>query len=123
LPDYVAGIVSWDPSLVTSCLERVQEVTGRTWATAISRELHFSEFILYGTYVRHFAGVEQRSFIQPSTLCHSYWSPTPMSQAQVSGFIEAFGATDVAVHIQSNSSTPGEIREQVLTRLGIEAKR
>jgi hypothetical protein len=116
-PDYVAGIISWDPNLVRSCLERIQEVTGKTWATAIAAQLHFSEFILYGTYVRHFGDMQELAYAEATSLCHSYWTPTPMSGPLVTRFINSFGPPDVAVHIQSNSSTSEAVRNQVLTTL------
>lgn len=122
-PDYVAGIITWDPELVTACLARVEKVTGKSWATAIAAQLHFSEFILYGTYVRHFGSKEQLSFTEPSTMCHSYWDPEPLTGSRMEQFIAGFGQSDVAVHIQSNSSTPEESTRQVLHALRTEARR
>lgn len=122
-PDYVGGIVTWDPELVSACLARVEEVTGKSWATAIAAQLHFSEFILYGTYVRHFGSEQQVAFTEPSTLCHSYWDPAPLTGARVDRFIAAFGPTDIAVHIQSNSVTSGETASQVMAAVRVEASR
>lgn len=116
-PDYVGGIVSWDPKLVSGCLGRIEEVTGIRWATALSKELHFSEFILYGTYVLHFGTAEQRSFISSRTLCHSYWAPVPMDKAAATNFIDSFDGLDIAVHIQSNSRTPREVVDDVVLAL------
>lgn len=121
-PDYVAGIVTWDPELVTGCLARIEKVSGRSWATAIGAELHFSEFILYGTYVQHFGSEQQRSFCQPSTLCHSYWESAPMTASGVEQFIAGFGPADVAVHIQSNSNTSEETSRQLFEALRSKAK-
>ena len=62
-PDYVAGIVTWDPELLAACLARIELVTGTSWASAVGSQLHFSEFILYGTFVRHF-GTEAAAFLR-----------------------------------------------------------
>jgi len=122
-PDYVAGIVTWVPELLSECLARIELVTGTPWACAVGAQLHFSEFILYGTYVRHFASDQQRSFTEPTTLCHSYWDPAPLTEARAREFIADFGPTDIAVHIQSNSVTSEEITRHVLDALRTEARR
>ena len=122
ISDYIAGIVSWDPTLVTSCLYRIQEATGMAWATAIASQLHFSEFVLYGTYVRNFGRPEHRSYTENSALCHSYWEPRPMDDSRVGDFIDSFGASDLAVHIQSNSSTSASARARILSKLHDESR-
>lgn len=116
-PDYVGGIVSWDPELTRRCLNRVAAVAGTDWATAVSKQLHFSEFILYGTYVRHFGTEEQRSFCESSTLCHSYWSSAPLSLEQASVFATELGNRDVAIHIQSNSRTAPAVVDSVVSAM------
>lgn len=116
-PDYVGGIVSWDPRLVADCLERIQAVHRTDWATAVASQLHFSEFILYGTYVRHFGSAEQRSFAEPVTMCHSYWAPVPMTLQEADLFVDCYDDQDLAVHIQSNSGTPASIVDHVLSAL------
>jgi hypothetical protein len=113
-PDYVGGIVSWDPAVVRGCLTRIEAVTGRDWATAVTRYLHFSEFILYGTYLRHFGSTVQQSFCEPLTRCHSYWSPVPLTQAAASAFVESRSEHDFAVHIQSNSGTEQDLINRIL---------
>lgn len=119
-PDYVGGIVSWDPQIVAGCLSRIEAVSGRDWASAVAGYLHFSEFILYGTYLRHFGTTIQRSFCEPSTLCHSYWSTVPLTDLGATAFVEAYSESDVAVHVQSNSGTSQELINRIL--LGLERR-
>ncbi|MGM7669382.1 DUF6492 family protein [Microbacterium sp. A93] len=116
-PDHVAGIVSWDGELLRQCLARVEEVAGMPWAAAVADHLHFSEDILYGTFVRHFGSDLDRSFQRGTTRCHSYWSPTPMGPEEAEEFIGAFGNEHIAVHIQSNSDTDDAVVNEVLDRL------
>jgi len=116
-PDYVGGIVSWDPELAQSCLQRVASVAGSDWATAVSKQIHFSEFVLYGTYVRHFGTAEQRSFCEATTLCHSYWSSVPLSADRASVFAAELSERDVAIHIQSNSGTAPTVVDSVVSAL------
>ncbi|VXA99943.1 conserved hypothetical protein [Arthrobacter sp. 9AX] len=113
-PDYIGGIVTWDPTIVRGCLTRIEDVSRSSWAGTVARRLHFSEFILYGTYARHFGTEHQRSFREPSTLCHSYWSPTPLGRQEADAFVAAYNSSDLAVHVQSNSKTsPGIIQAVV----------
>ncbi len=122
-PDYVGGIVSWDPLLLAACLERVQAVSGADWATTVARRLHVSEFILYGTYVRNFGTPAARSFSEPRTLCHSYWSPTPLTHEQADSFAAGYDKRDLAVHVQSNSGTATEVIDRVVSALDGSAAR
>ena len=116
-PDYIGGIVSWDPRIVAMCLDRVEKIAGCSWGTAIGRELHFSEFILYGTYLSHFGTSAQRGFVGSRTLCHSYWKPSPMTQDDKDQFVGSFTDRDLAVHIQSNSGTAAGLVHEVVIEL------
>ncbi|RKO22591.1 hypothetical protein D7Z96_13580 [Pseudarthrobacter phenanthrenivorans] len=116
-PDYVGGIVSWDPEVVQGCLARIEQVSGSGWAETVARRLHFSEFILYGTYLRHFGTELQRSYHSPSTLCHSYWSPAPLLTEQAQNFVDGYRPGDLAIHVQSNSGTPRQVIDDVLAGL------
>lgn len=122
-PDHVAGVVSWDSRLLRECLARVERVAGQPWAAAVAAHLHFSEDILYGTYVRHFGSERDRSHQRDTTRCHSHWSPTPMGPAEAEQFITGFGEEHLAVHIQSTSATDDAITEHILDRLSGPARR
>lgn len=117
LTDNIAGVVTWDPKIVKACLARVEEATGKDWATAFGAHLHISEFILYGVYVRNFGTEAQRAYMEPTTLCHSHWEPKAMQYGAVQRFIEEFGPQDIAVHVQSNSQTSIELIDQLAAAL------
>lgn len=104
-PDYIAGIVSWDPSLARQMLARLEETTGRHWQDCVGQSLDFSEFITYGTYVMLLADPDRRAFLGDRSLSHSHWGPTPLSRDAARLFVEALGPDDLAIHVQSNTST------------------
>jgi hypothetical protein len=116
--DYIAGLVTWDPALVAGCLARVDSVTGGGWASAVGSELHFSEFMLYGSFVNALGTSTQNSFVSDRTLCHSYWEPAPMSMEEAIRFVDALPEDDVAVHVQSNSRTPPDVQEFIFRAVG-----
>jgi hypothetical protein len=115
-PDYIAGLVTWDPVLVADCLKRVDAVASGEWATAVGSELHFSEFMLYGSFVHELGTPRQNSFVSDRTLCHSYWEPSPMDMDDAIRFVSELDEVDVAVHVQSNSRTPPEVEDFIFRR-------
>lgn len=116
-PDHIAGLVSWDTRLLRRCLDRVEEVTGKPWAAAVGEQLHFSEDILYGTFVRSFGEAQDRSHQRETTLCHSYWEPEALTAHDVDGFVSKFTEEHRAVHIQSNTDTDDQVFHAVIERL------
>lgn len=104
-PDYIAGIVSWDPSLVRDMLVRIEATTGRHWQDCVGQSLDFSEFITYGTYVMTLALPDRRTFVGERSLSHSHWGPTPLTMDAAQRFLETLAPDDLAVHVQSNTST------------------
>ncbi len=83
----------------------------------MARELRFSEYFLYGVFVDHLGTPEERSFTSSSTLCHSHWGGSaPLDKTGADRFLESIGgADDVAIHIQSRSDTPADIRRYIVT--------
>jgi hypothetical protein len=111
--DPISSFTAWDPAVVRQCTERLAEVSGRDWETAVSREWDFSEFVLYGEYVSTLGTPAQSSFTADDSLCHSHWNPHPLDIDGAKRFVETLKSTDVAVHIQSNSHTPQDIRDYI----------
>jgi hypothetical protein len=116
--DYIAGLITWDPALVAECLARVESVTGSGWASAVGSELHFSEFMLYGSFVHSLGTPEQNAFVSDRTLCHSYWEPFPLSMRDAIRFVDELPEDDVAVHVQSNSRTPADVQDFIFRAVG-----
>jgi hypothetical protein len=111
--DPIGSVIPWDPRVVRACTERLAEVSGTAWETAVSREWEFSEYVLYGEYLAEFGTPTQLSFAVDRTLCHSHWDPHPLDLDGARRFIETLDPEDVALHIQSNSHTSPEIRDLI----------
>ncbi|WP_194409703.1 DUF6492 family protein [Microbacterium cremeum] len=118
-PDYIAGIVSWDPSLVRRMLARLETTTGRPWQDCVGQSLDFSEFITYGTYVMLLADADRRAFLGDRSLSHSHWGPTPLTMDAARRFVDMLAPEDLAIHVQSNTST----EESVLRYIAAEVAR
>lgn len=112
--DYVASLLAWDPAIARRMQERVSQVSGRGWAASIARELHFSECILYGSFIDGLGTDHERSFAFDESLCRAHWDPTPLDRAGADRFLESIEPQDLAVQIQSTSNTPADIRNYIV---------
>ena len=108
--DYIKSLLACDPSIVRRMLARVTATTGRPWTTAIARQLHFSEWTLYGVFVDDVIGAPANSFASDDPLCLGYWGDTPLNQDGAVDFLRGVRPTDVAVMITAKSRTPVAIR-------------
>lgn len=116
LPDYVTALNSWDPEVVRHMLARVEQVTRRGWLSAVGRELHFSECMLYGVYadeVQHAEGLVTTD----DSRCHTYWGSEPLTVDGAAEMISSAGPHDVAYMISAKSYTPLEVRRAAHARV------
>jgi len=108
--DYISSLLAWDPTIVRRMLARVTATTGRPWTTAIARQLHFSEWTLYGVFVDHVIGAPATSFASDDPLCLAYWDETPLNRDGAVEFLRGVRPTDVAAMISAKSRTPLAVR-------------
>jgi Family of unknown function (DUF6492) len=111
--DYVSSFNVWDAGILRTMLARIEQVTGRPWADAVTGQRSFSEWTLYGVFVEEF----MRDAVGVATdlsLCHSYWDPVPLTLERAARFVAGTGPDDVAVLIQSKSRTPVDVRRAAL---------
>lgn len=117
-PDYISAFNVWDRECVAALRSRIEQVNRRSWIDAIGANRHdFSEFILYGVFVDELMGASARMSRSTSTLCHSYWETTPLSEADARAFVRGLGTEDVAVMISAKSNTPLDVRRAALAEL------
>lgn len=115
--DYVAGLMSWSPRIVRAMLSRLESVSSRHWATTLGSQLEFSEYILYGEYLHAFGSKDEREFNSPNNLCHTYWGPEPLTKEGALNFLSHIPSADVAILIQSNTNTPGDVLQFVESKV------
>jgi hypothetical protein len=116
LPDYVSSLNTWDRDVVRRTLRRVEEVTSRRWLEAVGKELHFSEWTLYGVYADQFERAENVT-VTPESLCHSYWDNVPLDAEGATRVLSSLGPRDVAYMIGSKSHTPLSVRRAAHARV------
>ena len=108
--DYISAMLACDPRIVRQMLARVAATTGRPWTTAITGQLHFSEWTLYGVFVDEGIGAPANSFVSDDPLCLAYWDESPLSREGAIDFLRGVRPTDVAAMISAKSRTPLAVR-------------
>ena len=108
--DYIATLIAWRRSAVVGMCNRIETVTGRHWAAALGVRRRFSECITYGRYVDEVLGGEGH-FHAHEELCRVHWTGEPMSEKELSVFLDTMEPYQVAVGMQSFIGTDlGRIR-------------
>lgn len=108
--DYIATLIAWRRSTVVGMCRRIEDETGRHWVAALGARRKFSECMLYGRYVDEVLGGEGH-FHGREEFCRIHWKGAPMSDHEFNGFIDAMGAEQVAIGMQSFIGTDlGRIR-------------
>lgn len=116
LPDYICWPCAWSPDLVRQMLARVEQVNSCPWETAIGRQLHFSEMILYGVYVEQVCGLEQVP-VTEDMRCVNYFDEVPLLGENAQRFVKEFGPGKIAAMISAKSETPLPARRDILSQL------
>jgi uncharacterized protein DUF6492 len=88
--------------------ERIEAVTGLDWIDALCKTREFSEYMLYGYFVRNDAAASRRHIQVPSTPCVSYWDDPRLSKRELQDLLRRANKDDVAFSIASFSGTPVE---------------
>jgi hypothetical protein len=115
--DYICWPAPWDPAVVRALQARVEEVTGKPWATAIGAELHFSEMILYGVFVDEVLDARAKSYTVDEMLCPEYSEEVPLDRVGLDAFLSVISPADIAVMVSAKSQTPLDVRRQAIAAL------
>jgi hypothetical protein len=113
LTDYICWPCVWDPKIVRAMLQHVETVKGRSWQSAISSQLHFSEMMLYGTYVDDVLGGPPATTSRMKSI--SYSEETPLTAAEIGRMLRSSPTDVVAVMISAKSGIAQDIRSQALS--------
>jgi len=114
-PDYICWPMAWDPKIVRAMLAEVEDVSGVKWTTAICSELHFSEGMLYGTFVDAVLGGSP--FARSSMLCAAYSDEQAFNSQSAKAFLATVSPQDIAVMISAKSGTDLATRREALATL------
>jgi hypothetical protein len=99
---HVGQIICWRRSNVLSMLELVEQTSQQDWMSVILPLPTFSEYILYGVYVRRVLGYERAGHVPSKVpLVKTSWDHDVSSNTAMRQFFESFDDDTIAVMIHS----------------------
>jgi hypothetical protein len=116
--DHIFSPITWDRRLVLATRQRIEEATGRDWATELGRRLQVSECLLYGMFVND---ITQGQHPAETSDMHSqmYWDEVPLDEDGIRQLLGRIGDSDIAVMLSSKSGTPPSLRRAALREANI----
>jgi hypothetical protein len=95
-------MICWNRETVKAMQQRIEVITGMNWKVALARTLSFSEYIIYGIFVREVLGYDKVDHA-PSTvpLVKPSWSVSLSTDSAIDAFFSDFDPQTVAVMIHS----------------------
>jgi hypothetical protein len=112
--DYVGNVIVWDKSSVKAMTLAIEEAAQRSWPEALCRTRPFSEYLLYGRFVRSSAAHANAHEITTKSLACAHWDSAPLGAEALAARVKSAPESNVALCIESFSSTPmSAIREAV----------
>jgi hypothetical protein len=85
--------------------DAIKSETGLSWALALCRKKKFSEYLLYGNFVASSPEFLVRHRVTEDSIAVSHWDDTRLDRAAIEAMMGAASPEQVALCIQSYSST------------------
>jgi len=112
--DYVDPVIVWDKRTVHDMTRAIERATGRDWVHALCSTRDFSEYLLYGHFVRSSLEHLAMHKITTESLANTYWEGAPLDTAAVTAMVNSTSALKVVLCIQSFTRTPVSIIRDVV---------
>jgi len=102
---HVGNMICWNRETIIAMQQRIEVSTGLNWQVAIARALNFSEYMLYGIFVREVMGYDAVDHA-PSTvpLVKPSWGVSLVTDAEIDEFFSDFDPRTIAVMIHSKDN-------------------
>jgi Family of unknown function (DUF6492) len=100
--NHVGNMICWNREIVKAMRQRIENSTGMEWQVALARTPSFSEYMIYGIFVREVVGYSAAGHA-PSTvpLVKPSWGEALTTDSAIDAFFAHFDARTVAVMIHS----------------------
>ena len=107
LRGHVGNLIAWQREHMLDLHAHIERATGLPWQIAIARQRTFSEYILYGCYIRDVVGYGA-SHHAPSTraLVKQPWDHDLSTQAGLKAYFDTIEPDNIAVMIHSKDGLP-----------------
>ena len=82
-------------------IERIEQVGGANWRKILARTPHFSEYTMYGMFVKSLGVEAAGHYVDPASPVHCLWEDEPETPEEEAAFIAALGPHQFACLVQS----------------------
>lgn len=112
--DYIGNMIVWDKDALRDMTRAIEAATGKDWFLALCQTRAFSEYLLYGHFVRNSQLHSAAHALVTQSLAVAYWDEAPLDRAAVTALIDDAPTSKVALCVESFSHTPiSAIRDAV----------
>jgi hypothetical protein len=112
--DFVGNLIVWDQAAVRDMTRAIEKTTGVSWQQALCKTRSFSEYLLYGHFVRGARTHAARHRETTESPVAAYWDEKPLDADEIAAMVRVAAPQRVALCIESFSHTPvSRIRDAV----------
>ncbi len=104
--NYIGALVTWRRDHLVQMYEHIHQVTGWSWFLSVAQQLHFAEYILYGTFVDRVLQEDHQHYYDDSDLVLISWEHEIKQQADLEPFFSALQPGHIAMMLSSNLGIP-----------------
>lgn len=110
--NYVGNMICWNRETIHAMRQRIEENTELNWKVAVARSLNFSEYMVYGTYVREMLAYNNVDHAPSDIpLVKPSWNEKLATQSAMESFFSNLDHRTVAVMIHSKDGiAPAQYR-------------
>ncbi len=98
--DYISTLVAWRRDTLAGVLDRIEQVSGRSWVETMAQDRRFSECLIYGRHADEVAGAPLH-FHDSRNLCAVRWTEPLRDNGAIVHMLESLDPYQVAIGIQS----------------------
>jgi hypothetical protein len=115
--NHVGNMICWNRDTVKAMQHQIEVSTGLNWQVALARTLNFSEYMVYGVFVREVLGYESAEHAPSAVpLVKASWGMTFRTDAELASFFGEFDPRTVAVMIHSKDGIDPSRFKHLLAR-------
>ena len=104
--NYIGNFITWKRDHVLQLHQHIEQVTQKSWISAIAPYWYFSEYMLYGIFVDRVLQENSCHYGDDLKISHNYWGTKPLGQEELQQFVREIPPESFAVMISSKSKTP-----------------
>ena len=114
---HVGNMICWNRETIKEMRQRIETVAGTPWPIALGRTRDFSEYMLYGVFVREFLGYEKADHAPSAVpLVKGSWGNAMTSDSAISSFLKDIDDDTVAIMVHSKDPNAPELLRLHLRR-------